>query len=70
MGSDLLDDFIDHMGFKDSAFQNVPAEMRNTSYIGTRQIYDYMRKRVGKVDERTPNGKAGIKNRKITPAKK
>ena len=69
MGSDLLDDFFDHLGFKDSAFQNVPAEMHKTKYIGTRQIYDYMRKRVGKVDEKAPPGKATNEKRKVTLAK-
>ena len=43
--------------------------LKTNKYVGTRQIYDYMRKRVGKVDERKPNGKAANEKRKITPAK-
>ena len=70
MGSDLLDDFIDHLGFKDAAFRNIPADMLNIRNLGSRQIYDYMRKRVGKVDERTPKARAANEKRKITPAKK
>ena len=69
MGSDLLDDFIDHLGFKDLMFRNVPDEMLNTKNLGTRQIYDFMRKRIGKVDERAPTGRAVNDRRKITPAK-
>ena len=69
MGTDLLDDFVDHLGYKDHMFRNVPAEMLNIKNIGTRQIYDYMRKRVGKVDERAPTGRGVNDRRKITPAK-
>ena len=58
MGSDLLADFIERLGRKDPGFDEVPEEMLKTKYIGTRQIYDYMRKRVGKVDERAPPGRA------------
>ena len=70
MGSDLLDDFVDHLGFKDAAFRNIPTDMLNIRNLGSRQIYDYMRKRVGKVDERTPKARTATEKRKITPAKK
>ena len=52
MGVDLLKDYADHLGYKDPDFRGVPESMLSTTYAGSRQIYEYIRKRVGKLDEK------------------
>ena len=60
MSMELLADFIDHMGFKDRHFQNIELAKLRTTDSGTFQIYDFMRKHLGRHDEvRVPTpGKA------------
>ena len=52
MSMELLHDFVDHMGFKDKDFRDISADALKTTHAGTMQIYDYMRKRIGKLDEK------------------
>ena len=64
MSMELLHDFVDHMGFKDKDFRDISADALKTTHAGTMQIYDYMRKRIGKLDEKqmaTPTSKTRAK---------
>ena len=79
MSPALLADFADHLGYHDKDFQSLPDSKLSTTYKGARQIYEYLRKRMGKPDERsTPRralrskGKAPASkpNKPTTPTKK
>ena len=53
MSMDLCNNFIRHLGIKDKSFRRLPSRVLKTTNEGFRQIYEYVRKRVGhKVDEK------------------
>ena len=59
MSMDLLQDFVQHLKSRSSKFRGVNLYELKSSQPGTGQLYDYMRKRVGKHDQQ----------RSVTPAK-
>ena len=62
MSPELLADFVDHLGYKHRDFRDIPDAMLSTRLIGTRHIYDYIKKRVGRVDEKVlPNRTSKLK---------
>ena len=69
MSLEILRDFIDHLGFHDGQFRNIAPDAVRTTHVGTYQIYDFLRKHLGKHDEQsvpTPVAKA---KPKPTPTK-
>ena len=52
MTFEYLVDFIDHLGFKSKVFQGIDQDALSTSDKGTLSIYDFMRKKMGKPDEK------------------
>ncbi|MAJ97173.1 MAG: hypothetical protein CMI56_00975 [Parcubacteria group bacterium] len=66
---ELLYDFVAHLGTEDKAFRNLPAEVLVTTNEGFRQIYEHVRKRVGKVDEKVVATRSRVVKEKSTPPK-
>ena len=53
---EMLADFMDYLGQKDKRFRNIAYSALNTSHKGTYQIYDPLRKRVQRIEEKpTPS---------------
>ena len=69
MSMELLYDFIDHLGFHDAQFRNLKPEVIKTTHAGTNQIYDYIRKHLGRHDERKVSTPGGKTKSKSTPPK-
>ena len=69
MSLEILRDFIDHLGFHEGQFRNIAAEAVKTTHTGTAQIYDYLRKHLGKHDERIVVTPASKTKPKATPPK-
>ena len=67
MSPEILRDFIDHLGFHDGQFRNIAPEAVKTTHAGTGQIYDYLRKHLGKHDERSVPPPSGKTKAKATP---
>ena len=67
MSPEILRDYIDHLGFHDSQFRNIASEAVKTTHAGTGQIYDYLRKHLGKHDERSVPPPSGKTKAKATP---
>ena len=44
MSTDLLAEFVDHLGFKHTEFRDIPDSMLSTKLKGSRFIYDYIKK--------------------------
>ena len=58
MSMDLLMDFIDALGWKSKHFQGIRFEQLRLKDKGTNAIYDYIRKRLPRTDEKTPDSLA------------
>ena len=71
MSMEVLGDFLDHLGFKDKQFRSIDVDTLKTTQKGTLQVYDYMRKRIGKLDEKpaTPVPVPQKTKAKATPPK-
>ena len=69
MSTDLLADFVDHLGYKHRDFRDVPDAMLSTKNVGARHIYDYIKKRVGRVDEKVLPQRVSKLKPRSTPQK-
>ena len=69
MSLEILRDFIDHLGFHDGQFRNIAPDAVKTTHQGTAQIYDYLRKHLGKHDERRVPTPVSKTKPKPTPPK-
>ena len=69
MSLEILRDFIDHLGFHDGKFRNIAPDGVKTTHTGTAQIYDYLRKHLGKHDERRVPTPVSKTKPKPTPPK-
>ena len=75
MDQDLLMNFFDFLGFKDSDFNGLPEKVYDTSvYQGTKMIEDFMRKKLFKGEEKVatrqkPSTKKKAPASKAVPAK-
>ena len=58
MSMELLLDFIDALGWKSKHFQGIRFEQLRLKDKGTNAIYDYIRKRLPRTDEKTPDSLA------------
>ena len=64
----MLADFMDYLGQKDKRFRNIAYSALNTSHKGTYQIYDPLRKRVQRLEEK--NMPRSVKASKEKPVPK
>ena len=66
---DAVHEFVQYLGKKDRKFKGIHRDALITTHTGTYKIYDYMRKRMGKPDEKQLTNPASKSKAKTTPAK-
>ena len=65
---DLLHEYIPFLATKDTHFDNIKQPAIRTTFIGIRQIYDMIDKRLKRTPDTTP-GSVGKVKPKVTPEK-
>ena len=63
----LLSDFIDYLGFKVGDFKGLPEDLYDPKYNkGTKNIYDFIKKRLFKSEEKPVGTKKASTKKKAT----
>ena len=65
----LLYSFMDYLGKKSAKFADIPTDYISTTDPGTRQIYEYMKKRLDKKDQAQISTRSTKAKEKSTPEK-